>query len=315
MVTKNNQREDKIDEAQADRFNPNGLQNSEQKTGENAGINAGIEQAQAYANDNSNSSKNIDKAKKSEESGGNKYSYYPGISEKANRGGKVKAFFKKKGATGAILVLLLLGIGGPLALLPLGPIMFFENITDDLNDQVSAMDTRFGYMKRNKLPSAEKKQAIAGCARVLTIRCKFATIGSKQVEKLKFAGITVEGNKSLIPGRTVPEKYTFRGTTYSAAEWSKALRTNSEIIRAQRTANNARYASVSDKSFMNKVYKRFGITKRAPELKGTPNERVRALLNKAGTGNVTDLGYTPILDDKGKPTGDYHLNGDPDGRV
>lgn len=240
----------------------------------------------------------------------NTYSYHPGVTDKANNQGfnGLKGFAKRKGATGLIIALILLAIGGPMALLPLGPIMFFENISRDLNDQVKAVDSRFLFMARNKLPSSDRAKALAGCSK-LTIRCKFATLGKKQVEKLKYAGVEVEGDKAFsIRDRTVPKSYTYRGKKYSPPEWAKALKTDPNVINAQRTANNARYSSVSDKSFMSNVYEKFGISKRAPEVKGnTPAERVNALLDRAGTSNIEDLKFTKQVVN-GKETGKYVLD-------
>jgi LAS superfamily LD-carboxypeptidase LdcB len=238
-------------------------------------------------------------SKDSDKKGGNRY---------INIRGPIS--LKKRGPLVIIIAALALGVGGPLALIPLGPIMFVEVIVRDLNDQIAAMDSRFNHMARNKIPKADREQALKGCGSILTIRCKFATLGKKQIEKLRYAGITVEGDSAMIiKNRTVPKTYTFRGETFTAQQWGNLLDgraatseggrefprgspTHNAAIQAQRTANNARYSSVSDKSFLNRVYKRFGVTKVPPELKGrTAAERVGALLNKAGTTNVGDISF------------------------
>lgn len=309
-----------------------------EKIAGSASVSAGIDQAEAFANDPANASTNPSASAREQETNPDNLNW-TGSGEKTNdKKGfgyfKSGSFMRKKGPIFSIVALIALGVGGPLALLPLGPIMFVENIVSDLNDQVAAMDSRFLWMARNKIPKADRAEAIKGCGKVVTIRCKFATIGDKQIAKLKYAGITVDGDTTAIRGRTVPKTYTFRGETFNAKEWANLIDgraatsiegnqhprgspMSSSAIKAQRLANNARYSSVSDASFMSRVYKRFGITKKPPELKGrTTAERVNALLNKAGTSNVGDLKFTKVVDADGndipgkddKPQ--YTLDGD-----
>lgn len=232
---------------------------------------------------------------------------------------------KKKGPMGVVIVLLIAAVLGPMAAMPLlGPLMFFENVTKDLNDMVHARDARGKRMAYNKVANADREQALRACGSIITIRCKFATLSSKQVEKLKFAGIEVTGEdkRFSIRERIVPTTYKFEGRSYTAKEWSRELKTNPRAIQAQRLANNVRYSTVSDKAFMNRVYKRFGITKKAPELKGrTAAERVQALLNKAGTGDIGELRFSEKLKSDGTPELDkdgnkqYTLDGGDSGRT
>ncbi len=235
-------------------------------------------------------------------------------------------FFKKKGRGPLVSILLtLLAGGGGIGLFvgpAMAPIAFFENITDDLNDQLAALDMRSGFVFRNKLPSAERKVALTGCT-TLSIRCKFASINERQVAKLKQAGIEVSptAKGGLFGTRIQPTNYKFQGKDYSPEKWAQELKTNSHAANAQRRANNMKYLGMSDTAFT-RVLTRFGISKRPPELKGTAKERVAALMNKAGTSDSRSLTLKPAIDAEGNamaaPDGTkpaFVLDGDSKGTV
>lgn len=226
---------------------------------------------------------------------------------------KKSGFFaspKRKGPLIGFVLALLLGTGGAgFFIAPvLGPITFFENVTDDLNDQLSAMEIRGGYLFRNKLPSSERKVALTGCTK-LSIRCKFASVNDKQIAKLKEAGITVQGEKGGPFGiRTQPTGYSFQGKDFTPEQWSAELKSNSSAQYAQRRANNMKYLGMSDTAFT-RVLKRFGISKKPPELTGSVKDRVNALLAKANTSEVASLKFSATADgDDGEPR--YTLDGD-----
>lgn len=241
---------------------------------------------------------------------------YGGNAGSQKSGGRFN-FIKKKGPLTAIIMSLLVGGGGVGFFLTstLAPIAFFEAIADDLNDQLGALDIRSDHMAHNKLIQSEKSQAIKGCSK-LSIRCKFATLSDKQIAKLKRAGIEVvpstETSKGILGGRTIPKSYIFQGKEYSPDKWSEMLNTNRQAQTAQRKANNMKYAGLSDKSFITRVLGRFGVSLKPPELKGTAQERMNALMNRAKVTNAADVHFSPTgdTDKDGNPT--YKLDGDTD---
>lgn len=217
----------------------------------------------------------------------------------------LKMNIKRRGA--ALTIAAVLGIGGAgigFIGTSLGPIMFIEVVTEDLNDQLAAMDIADTKVFRNKIPSSvQKRQTLEGCTQ-LSLRCKFATLSRTQEARLRNAGIEVIASSEYtnLAGmdRVVPDSYRFQGNVFSAEEWDNQLRTNRAAQQAQRKANNSKYRGLSDNTFSKYVLKRFGISKKAPELRGTSQERVNALLNKAGTNTASDLRFTPV-DTDGNP--------------
>lgn len=241
-----------------------------------------------------------------------------GSSKGTVRGFAAKA--KKRGPLATIIITGIIGLvaGGGFLSTALGPIAFVENVVDDLNDQLAAMDIASVKLMRNKIPSSDRREAVRGCTKA-SIRCKFATLSSRQVAKLERTGIQVTGADTSF-GRVVPESYTFQGQDFSPDEWARELNSNRSAQQAQRRANNMKWIGTSDATFTGRVLQRFGISKRPPELSGTPQERVNALMNKAGTSNPTNISFTPV-DSEGNPvSGDaepsgYILDGSSDDRV
>lgn len=218
---------------------------------------------------------------------------------------------KKRGPLAAILFILGLGgvgIGGLTA--GLGPIMFVETALDDLNDQLAAMDVAGTNLFKNKIPSKDKSAAIKGCG-VISIRCKFATLSNKQVAKLERAGIAIEVERTFktpFGERVIPSGYRFQGVLYNPEGWAEQLRTNRAAIAAQKKANRLKYAGFSDKTFLGHTLARFGITKKPAELSGNKQERINALLNKAGTPRLDNISFrnpAEVQDASGKPITEF----------
>lgn len=306
----------KMADADRDRYRSS-LNNSENK----GTIDPPVKEPGGTIDDISNREENPDKSWRNNVSGDSINNVNP-----VKTGGRLN-FIKKKGPLTAIIMSVLVGGGGIGFFLTgaLAPIAFFEAIADDLNDQLGALDIRSEHMARNKLVHSEKSDALKGCGK-LSIRCKFATLSDKQIAKLKRAGIDIvpsaDSSKGIFGGRTVPEKYIFNGQSYDPAEWSKLLDTNRQAQIAQRKANNMKFAGLNDKTFITRVLGRFGVSLKPPELRGTPQERMNALMNRSGITNPADVKFVdakdkdgkPILDDKGNPKqmleGDRSVNED-----
>lgn len=212
-----------------------------------------------------------------------------------------KIWFKGKGPLALVsggLVTAIFGVTGFFGSLALGPFAFVANVTQDLDDLTKAADIGSSNLSRSKAVStAEKEAAIRGCT-VLSFRCKFATLSDTSVFRLKQAGIEVIADtthRNLVGlKRTVPAFYMFQGNQFTAEEWYDQLRTNGDAQRAQRKAQNMNFVTKSNNVFFTHVLERFGISKRPPELKGSVQERVNALLNKAGTNSPGELKFTKI---------------------
>lgn len=191
----------------------------------------------------------------------------------------------------------------------LAPISFVQNMMRDLNTQVGAMDSRAAQSvyKPVRLTEAEKRAAIK--RGFFTQREKFKTIGKTQVGKLAYNGIEVVGDTFL--GRTTPTGYKYQGRTMNPSEFAKALQNNTDNIRlSYKTALNMSYLGVNDKTVVNRVLKKFGISRQPPELKGNHESRVSTLMNRVDTISIDDLTFESIPNDDGTPSGKFTLTGD-----
>lgn len=230
----------------------------------------------------------------------------------------ITALLRKKGPLGLIVAIFLggsIGFGGLFGG-ALAPLAFVENVTDDLNDQLAAMDIRSDFMLRNKVSTADREGALKGCTK-LSIRCKFKTLSTKQVERFKLAGIDVTGEATGLNGkRLAPTKYTFRNQEMGAQQYADALKSNRDLRVAHKRALNMKFLGVSDSSFVGRTLVRFGVNKKAPELSGTHQDRVNKLMNRAGVSDVGSIKFVPALDENGDPIPDQNkLVGDNSGQI
>lgn len=224
---------------------------------------------------------------------------------------KVLARLKTRGgATGAvagILIVVLLAGGGILAG-SLAPIAFFTNVIDDLNDQVTALDVRQDKMTRTKLANVERDASLKGCT-TLSIRCKFKSLSTTQVENFKKYDIEVKGK--TIAGRMFPETYSYKGgDALSPREFADLLKTN-ELARVDfKAAVNMRYLGFKDFVYKRWTMSRFGISEAAAKLTGaTEEERAKQLaLGEASKAAQLPKFIPAGTDDNGNPR--YTLEGD-----
>lgn len=222
-----------------------------------------------------------------------------------------KGFLKKRGPVLTIAIVLLLGgatgsifMGGALA-----PLAFFESVTDDLNDQLAALDRRGMHIFRNKLSANQRSKAITGCS-TLSIRCKLSTMSRTQLARYQSAGIDVIYRTNAI-GRIVPDAFRFRGVTYTAAEVDqmfKNTRANPEFIKAYKRAINPKFLGFSDASFTGRTLTRFGLSKQPPELRGSAEDTYNMLANRTGTGEIEIESIKPV--DPNDPHGEHYIEGD-----
>lgn len=224
-------------------------------------------------------------------------------SKASGAGGKF-SFLKKKGPLGLIIGLLFGGGAMTLIGTASGPISWITNVAGDVNDQLASLEWRRDSMLKNKL-SRERGETVNGCT-VLSVRCKFKTMTSKQIKKLAKVGVEVipeldaAGNPKKFFGRTVAKAYRYQNVEMDAATYVAKLKSESSLRLAVRKSQNMKYSGFSDSVFVKKVLNRFGISMTPPELTGTHQEKVDKLLNKAGTSDAGDLKFIPV-DDEGSP--------------
>lgn len=237
----------------------------------------------------------------------------------ASKGGFLYSRRRKAGVIGFVIALLLGGGGAGFFFAPvLAPVMALTNIVDDLNDQLGALQVRGDSMIRARtLPREDRAKAITGCT-VISIRCKFATISDRQAAKLKAVGIEITGEERF-GNRISPTKYRFQGVDYTAEQWSEQLKTNPAAKNAQLRANNMKFLGF--RNTFSIVLEKFNLSRRAPELRGSAQDRVNALLNKASVTDPRNLSFSPAVDKDGNrlttPDGSpaSTLDGDPDGTL
>lgn len=209
---------------------------------------------------------------------------------------------RRKGIIGAGVALI--GGGGIMASffsLALGPIHFIESVFPDINDWLSPSTAAERSITRHKLIKGAKHGAVKGCSK-LSIRCKFKTFSKTEITRMERAGIKVKGEKNII-GRTVASEVEFHGQTFTAEEWANELKTNRLARQAQLRANNMSFRGLSSRGPFGKVMNRFGITKKAPGLKGSKQDRLNQLLTAANTNDPGKVKFVDVVDDSGQPTG------------
>lgn len=215
----------------------------------------------------------------------------------------IKSVFKKKGPMGIIIGLLFGGGAGfSLMLAPgIGIVQLKEVMTDDLNDQLSALDIRSEHLLRSKLSGMQKGLSI--CADAVKIRCKFSSMSDRQVKKFEKSGFQVERADSKIPTRnkilslTGPD-----GTKITDPNSLRRLANSNPSIRgALIKAYNPKFRGFTDK-VSQKVLSALRIDKTKKVSGTTDEERNRNMANATNGPNAT-LGVNAdgqLTDDQGK---------------
>lgn len=231
-------------------------------------------------------------------------------------------FNKRNGVAGTIITiaLLALGIGSSFLGGTLAPLMAVHNITDDLNDQLSALETGTNTLFRRKIrPLTGEQETSFGCTKAgstLSMKCRFSTMSKKTIQRLEAVGFTIEGEEKLL-GRMKPTKITFQGVSYGPDDFLKALGTEQEIFRAHLRANNMKFIGLSGNTFVRRALGKFGLKLSPPELSGSYEDRVNRLLALKGGGDtLSSPTFSEARDDKGNrlqtPSGEdaFHMDGD-----
>jgi surface antigen len=285
------------------------LYRQEQETGNDAAINAGIDQAENFANDPKNASRNIDEARNREETP-NEFRYQQSDKPKeTTRKFDFKGNLKKKGPMGLLIGILFGGVGGLGLLISPGMaiVQLKEILTDDLNDQLAAMDIRTTHVFRAKLSDMGR-----GVCTGVKIKCGYKGMSERQLKRFKAAGIEVEtdGKSRIPPNRYKVKSLTFRETV--GLETREIRVTNpsqlnrllgDRMVRSGlRKAFNPKFAGFQDKVSA-KVFGRFNTTKGDKIGDGTDEDRDKAV-DSAVEGRSIDAeppDKLPVTDEEGNP--------------
>ena len=282
-------REDEIDQRAQEVFashpdlQENDLGKREKQLGDSY-AQAGIDQAEAFSNDPANSLR---------EREDNPFNYegQESSSPTPKRWTKFKVIGKKYGPAGGIIGLIFGGIFGFGVLLSpsLAIVHMKEVFTEDLNDQVSAMDMRTTHVFRAKLKGLGKSGSI--CRGMANVRCGLRGMSDRQIKNFEKAGIEVEkGEKNSITRKSSIKKLTFTSSTGKKVEITSVKDINKMMvdknIRSQiRRAYNPKFYGMWDKT-AGKAFTRFGQTK-ASHITGDTDEERNKSVNEAVSGNET----------------------------
>lgn len=220
-----------------------------------------------------------------------------------NKLSSISNIAKKKGPLAALITI---GLGLPsiIAIL-LSPALviqqFAESLTSEFNDQLAAMDLRSAYLLKKKYSTTFTK---GGCGTV-TIRCKYQSIreGSGLAKRLNNAGVTIEGNRSIVPGRIKPTHFVFEGKEIKPENLFKEAKNNPSLRKALQKGYDPMYAAFSDRK-SSSLRARLGIVRTSNVTSSTDKKKMNDDLKKTASGqntipeNATKL--TPV-DSEGNP--------------
>ena len=199
-------------------------------------------------------------------------------------GGKLN-ILKKKGPMGAILGILVGGIGISSLLSPgILLVQMKESLVDRFNTQLTSMDYR-----TSKVLSAKISGTTSGvCTNAVSIRCKFSSMSDKQVSRFKAAGIEIEPKAgTTITGRTRPNTFKFNGETIAPNEFNSRFTKDPKFRSAIKQAYNPKYAGFSD-NVWKKTATRLGINKSKALPEGDATEKAAAIDEKTKNGFGAD---------------------------
>lgn len=279
--------------------------------------NAGLDQLEAFANDPANHGNNksggdsTDEVRDAEDAGGNWKSNYGGNKSKDGRTVtpmNVRSILKKRGPLGLIA---LLGLGGGLA----GTVLFSpglllvhmkEALVDRMDTQLTSMDAR-----TTKILGLKVKSLTSGiCGSKITVKCRYATMSSKQVQKFEDANIKVntedvpsDPNDPNSPKRVKPTSFEFEGKQINANNFDSEFRSNANFRVALKKAYNPKFGGFTDKVWT-KVAGKLGINKSKALPEGDDKAKAKAIEDQTKNGSKltipSDDGVT--CDDNGKCT-------------
>lgn len=159
------------------------------------------------------------------------------------------SFIKKKGPLSAIILTLVGGGIGITSLLSPGLliIQLKETMVNKFNTQLSGMDIRTKKIIRGKV--------LGGECSLIPIACKYKTMSTKQVTRLRNAGIdVVEFEPSTFSQRVKPTKIEYQGKEIKPQDFYKKLDTDPNFRLSVKKAYNPLFASFYDNVWNKKLF-------------------------------------------------------------
>ena len=220
----------------------------------------------------------------------------------------VKGFmkWKKAGPIGAIIAAIA-GVGSlsPL-LVGILPINVKEVLVDKFNDQLAVMDIRSTVITKNRIGN----KTTSGICSPVTIRCKYRTMSSRQLNKLQKAGFKIEHEKTSL-GRIKPKSFEFDGKSISAANLYREASSNPSLKAALLKGYNPKYSAFTDSLHLKmtnrlrimrgKIFTSTDPKKMRTDLTDSVSGRAHQLKVLGLTATEGDDGKTHYTDHKGNP--------------
>lgn len=212
-----------------------------------------------------------------------------GSEKPQSRRARITGFAKKHsaglGVTGGIIGVLVvfLGLTAPLMIMQ----QMISAFTGAFNDQLSAMEIRSAMLLKKKYDSKLTKNCTLN-----PLPCKYQTMreGSGLHKRLKAAGIEIQGDKSVVPGRIKPQTFTFNGgEPISADKLAEMASKDPKLKAALRKGYDPIYASFSDGNAA-KVRTKLGLKRSSSVASSTDKDKMNEDLKKvaAGTDELPD---------------------------
>jgi|GEM_PF-792333 len=181
---------------------------------------------------------------------------------------------KKKGPLTAIILTLAGGVIGIGALLTpsLLIVQFKEIMVNKFNTQLASMDVRTTKMLTKKVGTLNGL-----CTGAIDVRCRYATMSKKQIEKFEKAGIKVHYDDKNLFGRAKPTSFEFEGRKIKPSEFNNMVKSSSAFRTAVKKAYNPLFAGFAD-AIWNKAAAKLGISKTKAKIDGeTDEERLKSI--------------------------------------
>ena len=296
MADQKPKREDQIDEQYRQKFNPYNLSEKEDEAAKQSDRDRSFEEKHYGVPQDGTST---DEVRRQEEAALTSGLYTGSGKPEAKETVSLKTIFKKKGPLAALITL---GLGLPTILtMMLSPALLLqqlaETMTGEFNDQLAALDARSTLLLKKKLNSTITKGI---CGKTVTIKCKYQSIREKSgmAKRLEKAGITIDGDKSIIPGRVKPSHFIFEGNPIPAGDLLNEARKNPALRSALRKGYDPVYAAFSDK-ISSKVRSKLGL-KRSSDVKSSADkEKMNEDLKNTASGDqdLPDKKLKPVTKD------------------
>lgn len=302
-------REDEIDKRADEMFNSHpDLQGSEIAAGKASADNQAFDDiAKNYDQSADPAQENTNIARAKEQSGEWKTNVEGASSSRLQgRGARLKNLTKKAGPTGGIVGAILAGFFGVGVFLSpsLALVHLKEVFTEDLNDQLAAMDIRTTHVFKAKLKDLGKRNSV--CTGLVKVRCGLRGMSDKQLRAFAKAGVDIDvGEKNNVTRKTAVYAMTFTrsdGTKLTIRNPSELNRhLGDRNIRNQlRRAYNPKFYGLWDAT-AGKVFSKFG-TGKASRLNGnTDEERNRSITDNVSgeESNLNPADPPPVQDNDG----------------